>query len=596
MDGNNSFLNNYKKKTGGAEQPPAQAERTEQEAPAQQTGSSSLRYEQRSKFVRPARREGGSPPAGGGKRSPVVPILIGVAVVVLVIVGVFLLLNQGVEVKDLTGWTKNDALLWADNNGLRMTVEEQFNDKVDEGKVISQGTPQGTKVKKGEFVKITVSKGHDLTVSLPLPDLMTMTMEEIQAWADQNFMTKVRITTDFSEEVAAGRVISFEINDNTVVDEVKRNTPIYVVISKGKKDETAALITVPNFREKTVSESYIFANENGLVLTVLEEYDDYAPKGSIMAQSVKADEKVKKGDEIVLTVSKGKKITVPDFSAYTKQKATSVAAELGITISMMEKYSAMAAGKFISQSIPADSIYDDGDVMELYYSLGNKIVVGSFVGSTRDAIETWAKELNEQGAQISISVTYTQSNQEKGKILYQDKANTVIGVRTTIKITVSKGKAIFVPDFVAPQGAGFDEAITREEAMAMCDSLGLIPVFVESKNSKRLPGEIWYQSVAAGKEVMEGTTITLKYNPANVTYNVPNFKGMSEAQILAAGWHRKFNITFVYGDDYEAGYEGLVYAQSLTAGSTAAAGAAITLHIGADEPPATATPEPTATP
>ncbi len=596
MDGNNSFLNNYKKKTGGAEQPPAQAERTEQETPAQQTGSSSLRYEQRSKFVRPARKEAGNPPAGGGKKSPLAAILVGVAVVVLVIVGVLLLLNQGVEVKDLTGWTKNDALLWADNNGLRMTVEEQFNDEVDEGKVISQGTPKGTKVKKGEFVKITVSKGHDLTVSLPLPDLMAMTMEEIQAWADQNFMTKVRITTDFSEEVAAGRVISFEINDNTVVNEVKRNTPIYVVISKGKEDETAALITVPNFREKSVSESYIFANENGLVLTVLEEYDDYAPKGSIMAQSVKADEKVKKGDEIVLTVSKGKKITVPDFSAYTKQKATSVAAELGITISMVEKYSSQAAGAFISQSIPADSIYDDGDVMELYYSLGNKIVVGSFVGSTRDAIETWAKELNEQGAQISISVTYTQSNQDKGKILYQDKANTVVGVKTTIKITVSKGKAVFVPDFVAPEGAGFDEAITREKAMAMCDALGLIPVFVESRNSNRLPGEIWYQSVAAGKEVMEGTTLTLKYNPANVTYSVPNFKGMSEAQILAAGWHRKFNLTFVYGDDYEAGYEGLVYDQSMTAGSTAAAGAAITLHIGADEPPATVSPEPTATP
>ena len=74
------------------------------------------------------------------------------------------------------------------------------------------------------------------------------------------------------------------------------------------------LVTVPDFKTMTVSDCYVFANENGLTLIVEEQYDDYVPKDAIISQSVKADEKVAKGTEITLVVSKGVKIIVPDFS------------------------------------------------------------------------------------------------------------------------------------------------------------------------------------------------------------------------------------------------------------------------------------------
>ena len=115
-------------------------------------------------------------------------------------------------------------------------------------------------------------------------------------------------------DVPVGRVIRYEINDDTVVDnEVSRNTPIYVIVSKGPEDEEGLSVTIPNFKEMALAESYIFANENGIVLIVEEEYDDYVPEGSIISQSIKAEEKVAKGTEITLVVSKGKMITIPDF-------------------------------------------------------------------------------------------------------------------------------------------------------------------------------------------------------------------------------------------------------------------------------------------
>jgi beta-lactam-binding protein with PASTA domain len=82
-----------------------------------------------------------------------------------------------------------------------------------------------------------------------------MTMQEVEAWAAENYMTKVRITTEYSETVVSGQVIRYEINDDTVVDEVKRNTPIYVIVSKGPEPQTVEKVALPNFREMTVAKA-----------------------------------------------------------------------------------------------------------------------------------------------------------------------------------------------------------------------------------------------------------------------------------------------------------------------------------------------------
>lgn len=571
----NSFLKNYKKKTGEQKEEPQQAAPPGASVPVPAPAPAAMHYEEKSGFVR-SRRDYGAP-SGPRRSSPLGPAILIAVVVIGIAAGLIWYFNRGVQLADLAGWTLNDAQLWASDNGVNLQIDEQYNDKVDTGKVAAQDPPKGTTVKKNSFVRLTVSKGHDLTVSLPLPDLMSMTGDEVQAWADENFMAKVYITTAFSGSVPSGKVISFQINDSTVVDKVTRNTPIYVTVSKGSEDQSAASITIPDFKTETVAECYSFANENGLVLEIVEQYDDYTPKGAVISQSVKADEKARKGDKITLIVSKGKKVLMPNFSSSTKAKATATAQELGIPLATVDKYSGKPAGGFISQSIPAGTVYDGVDVLELDYSLGNKVVVASFVGQTEDAIETWAKGLNDQGAAITIRVTKTQNESPKGTILYQDKANMEIGIKTSIRITVSLGLAVFVPDFIAPAGSGYDVAITRDEAMAMCKDAGLVPVFVASKKSGKLPGEVWYQSVAAGREVYQGSTITLKYNPDNVQVAVPDFTGKTEAELAA--YNNILSITVVVSDTHVDGYDDTVWKQSVEAGTTVASGSPITVYI-----------------
>ncbi len=585
MDTNNTFLESYKKKTDEQNTQEVNKQALETKEPA----DSAFR---KGGFVKPPATESAPSVKKPPQSKRVMAIVISVVVLALIIFGIYLLLNRGIAMVNLVGWTENDAQLWARNNGILLQVEQEFNDDMEAGRVLTQNVAEGTQVKKGEFVKLTVSLGHDLSITLPIPDIMSMTKNEVDKWAAENFMTKVRVTTEFSDTVESGKVIRFEINDNTVVNEVRRDSPVYVIISKGPEDVTAPTIEVPNFKTMSIAEAYAFAKENGLVLVVEEEYDDFAPKGSIISQSVKAEEKVAEDTEINLVVSNGKMILIPDFSKYPKELAPSVAGELGIPINIAESYSGRSAGKFISQSIKADTIYESGQIVELKYSIDNKITLPSFIGQTRDAIEAWAKELNSNGASIGIKVTSTKSNSPPGTILTQSKANTLVDINTSISITVSSGKVVFVPDFLSPAGSGYDAIITREKAIAMCEELNIIPVFVEENKSGKLPGEIWYQSIGAGMEIKEGSTITLKHVPANVQLVVPDFTGLTKNDIITKNLHKNFNIIYVEG--FKEGFEEKVYEQSLKVGTRTAAGSEITLSIGALQDPVI--PDPTEEP
>lgn len=530
---NNSFLDSYNSKKPEAE--------TKKMTVKKNTNLSSLKYEETSGFNKPPKKT--SVTITKPNRKSKLPMAAGIigAVVVLAVIIVLLTMGGGVEVKDFTDWELKDVQLWAQQTDIKLQIEEEFNDKYEASHVISQSVEAGTKIKKGEFLQITVSKGHDLSVLLPLPDLKSMTKDEIEKWAEENYMTKVRITTENSDTVPAGNVIRFEINDNTVVNEVKRDTPIYVIVSKGPEDESEVMITIPDFKTKSLAECHTFAQENGLILKIEEKYDEYTPKGSIITQSVKPDEKVNKGSEILLTVSKGKQIIVPDFSSYSKDKATTVASQLGIPLTIKERYSSSSIGRCIYQSLDAGTVLEEGDFLELTYSLGKDIVVGSYVGQTVDAIEAWRKELNEKDARITLDIKETQSNQPTGTIIHQDPANEVISRKTTITITVSTGKVIYVPNFV---GSDWN-SITREKAIEMCEELNIIPVFELDEDSDALPGAICAQKPLAGTEVTEGSTIELSYAPTKTEIKIESFIGKTKEKILNSYYYQVFDITFV---------------------------------------------------
>ncbi len=574
MSNNNGFLSNYGKNTNDAGNPAAEI--------AVNDADLGYKYEQKSGFRKPEYEGGSLPPFRRPKL--LVPVIAGAAAVIGVIILLVLLLNGGVAVIDFIGKPLSDAQLWANQNGVMLSTNKQFNDEYDEGTVIAQDKNKGETVKKGEFLTLTISDGHDDSVELDIPDFMSMTADEVQAWVSENYMSKVIITSEFSDTVLSGKVIRFTINNNKVVDKVRRDTSIYVIVSKGPEDQSAIQVTVPDFTTMTVSAAKTSAQEVGLTLVIEEQYND-APKGSVISQSVKAQEKVSKNSEVKLFVSKGKMVEIPDFSHYTEEQAKAVAANLGINANIIEKYSGSRAGAFLSQKPAAGSIYEEGDYFELTYSLGNQFVLSSYVGQTKDALWNWANDLNGKGARIKIddSTEVYNSSSPKGTILSQNPVNEVISYSSTIYITVSLGNAVYVPPIVNndfPAERGYDSATTREEAVGICTDAGLIPKFVtaETFDPARLPGEVIKQGLSAGTKTPEWSVITLTLNPVRTTdkVEVDEFISKSQADIdgePANAYHKDLTIIF-------EGTGAAVVAQSVPVGTKVNRGSVIILTLG----------------
>ncbi|MCK5130213.1 MAG: PASTA domain-containing protein [Clostridiales bacterium] len=506
-----------------------------------------------------------------------IAVILTIVSVTLVIIMLVAIGANKIEIPSFSGWSRNDFMLWASENEVITQIDDQYSETITIDMIISQSFMQGEKIKKGDFVRVAISKGPDLTVKLQLPDVMNMTMTEIQSWADKNFMTKVRITTENSETIKSGNVIKYEINDNTVVDQVKRDTPIYIVVSKGPSKDGAKEIEIPDFRTLGISETMIFVQENGLDIIIDKQYDEYIPKDSIISQSEKPKSLLKAGDQIRIIVSLGRKTLMISFKGLTKAEALSKAAKLGISAAISERYSSSSEGRMIWQSVEEGTEITEDTQLELKYSLGSKIAVGNNIGQKKIILEQWLVQENALGARLSIKTTYTQNSATSGTILQQTPKDAFVSRDTVISIIVSSGSVLFVPDFVAPLGSGYDTAITRDKALEMIAGMDIVIIFISEENVQRLPGEVWNQSIAPGTEITAGTSLVLKYRPQGTTIDIPNFVGKTPVEVIAMSQYNLLHVTFVQGD-YSYLNAGKVYSQSIAANTTMAQGTAITLY------------------
>ena len=496
---------------------------------------------------------------------------------------VFLLLifrfTTRVEVPDFSDWNKTDAVIWASQNGITIKSEDIYYDLEPNNQIISQKTEAGKSIKKGSVVFIEVSKGHDYNVRVEVPDFNEMTKTEIELWATENYMTTVRFITEYNDTIEKGKIINIDIEDPDYIDTTKRSTPIYITISKGKEDISKREVLVPDFKVMAMTDILEFAKINFLTITFVEEYNDYLPKGMIISQDTEVDSIVNPGDSIELTISLGEKITMPSLSGLSKEQAMIEISKLGLTVTFKEKYSTASSGTLIYQSVKYGATVDENTKLTLTYSLGSQIRLDSFVGMKLINLEAFVATHNAMGAKLKISKTKTQSNQQSGIILTHSKTDSFIGHDAEISVVVSSGETVIVPDFVAITNATYSEAINRQKAQMLADSVGIIIIFVESQNNSRLEGEVWEQNISAGMEVKKGSTITLKYNKVASTLNIADFSGLTLAEVRAHQDYFNLNVEIIVGES-TAGYgSGEIYKQSINVGTTVQFGTELTLTI-----------------
>ena len=228
---------------------------------------------------------------------------LGIAAVVLIALVLILVVSscsggsaKMVEVPNFVGavYDEIDAAAYPD---FKITLKESvFDDKVEEGKVISQSPKSGDQVKEGTEIALTVSLGPKTDEMPKLKGQLKSNAEKLLKLLDLNLT--ILFDEEYSDDVEEGRVTRTDPEEGATLEDGQSVT---VYISKGPEEKT---VKVPNLIGYTEKQA-IAALEDAKLDYSIERKNDDAEAGKVIGQGIDAGEEVDEGTKITLTISLG---------------------------------------------------------------------------------------------------------------------------------------------------------------------------------------------------------------------------------------------------------------------------------------------------
>lgn len=194
--------------------------------------------------------------------------------------------------------TKDEAIKLLNSLGFTdIEIEEEYNDEVEEGYVISQKPPYKSNLSVNVTEKITlvVSKGQKI-VTLP-KKMVGKNIEDVKKELDE-LELKYTIVEENSETVEADIVIAVDPEEG---EEITAATEVQLTVSIGSAFKD---VTVPSVLNKTEEVATQELKAVGLLVNVNYEENSSKSDGIVTSQSISAGKVVKEGDTIDIVVNK----------------------------------------------------------------------------------------------------------------------------------------------------------------------------------------------------------------------------------------------------------------------------------------------------
>ncbi|MHB1361544.1 MAG: Stk1 family PASTA domain-containing Ser/Thr kinase [Thermoleophilia bacterium] len=315
----------------------------------------------------------GKPPGKMSGRRKALYALMAVLALLAVAAGVYMLaFAQGrgaanVDVPDVVGLDQAQAEEAIRAQGLTPQLDAQdFSDTVPSGKVISQNPPKGSKLHKGDSVRLVVSKGSN---QVPVPDVRGQSASFADSKIREVGLNPDRQPDAYSDTVAAGNVISQNPDPAT---RVQKGSSVKYVVSKGA--EPPRQTTVPDLSNLTVDQASSRLSQANLALgATTEQFSDSVGSGKVISQNPAAGQSVPVETAVSIVVSKGPqpapaKVTVQSFVAMTKADAQNAIAAQGLVASVSEVANPDPAtwGKVYDQNPAAGTKVDEGSTVTIF--------------------------------------------------------------------------------------------------------------------------------------------------------------------------------------------------------------------------------------
>ncbi len=239
---------------------------------------------------------------------PLTIVLVPIMVFVIAMYTTITILNgtrpTQIEIPNVSGinnekrMTKDEAIKALNDLGFKdITVEEEYNDEVEEGYVISQSPEYKSNFKYNltQSIKLVVSKGQKI-VTLP-KKMKGKNIEDVKKELDE-LELKYEIIEENSEKVEKDIVLEVDPKEG---EEITAATEIKITVSIGSAYKDVVVPSVINDTEANANQRL---SALGLKVDVTYEENSSKSDGVVTSQSITSGKTVKEGDSITIVVNK----------------------------------------------------------------------------------------------------------------------------------------------------------------------------------------------------------------------------------------------------------------------------------------------------
>jgi beta-lactam-binding protein with PASTA domain len=228
---------------------------------------------------------------------------------------------EPVGVPNVVGLERDLAVQRIEEAELEASVKEQASTEVEQGFVIEQSPPAGSRIAKGDTVTIVVSTGPR---EVEVPALAGRTYEEAVDALEDLGLEHRRVDV-FSSQRPAGIVVSLDPKAGTVVDE---GSTVTVRVSKGTQ-----LIPVPDVLQQSEDSARSELEAAGFQVEVVEAPSTDTPAGLVSAQNPDPGVEAARGSTVQITISTGPEmVRVPAVEGLSEEDATQRLEEEGFAV------------------------------------------------------------------------------------------------------------------------------------------------------------------------------------------------------------------------------------------------------------------------
>lgn len=392
---------------------------------------------------------------------------------------------------DFTNRTLQEALVYAEQHHITIEQEYVYSDTYPEYQIVGQGTQVGTLLREVEKLKLIVSKGPNYDETVVLPVMTGWTVEQVLEYIETNFLNHVQIEYEIHSSIAKDTVIS-----QSKVGQIRRNDLFTLKFSLGRKEDLPEVKMI-DLKGKSLFEAELWLKRNGIHYKKSYVFHNEIERNYVVSTDTTVDTLIKPfGNTITLVISKGKEIKVPDLTKLSSSEIVNWVIENNLKIEFKEAYDEkIEKGKIIRANYKENDTIEEETTIIITTSKGPLIL--EKVNSLSE-LRNWASN-----NKITLSESYEfHDSISKGSIIkVYPTFGEVIRTGSTVKVTISNGKPVQIPNFVGK---------SKSEIASQCSNLGLSCSYASDGYHDSIAKDVaTRQSKKAGSEVVSGTSITI---------------------------------------------------------------------------------------